>query len=78
MTTGQRKYGGPPPGWEGNAPGNGCEVGGGGRREEQLKLLHVVHGNRIRAGKSDKLLKILVAILLIQYSSHRVIDLKYF
>ena len=26
VTTGQRKYGGPPPGWEGPAPGNGCEV----------------------------------------------------
>lgn len=23
---GQRKYGGPPPNWEGNVPGNGCEV----------------------------------------------------
>ena len=27
VTTGQRKYGGPPPNWEGGAPGNGCEVG---------------------------------------------------
>jgi len=26
VTTGQRKYGGPPPGWNGPAPGNGCEV----------------------------------------------------
>ncbi|XP_043064878.1 heterogeneous nuclear ribonucleoprotein R isoform X1 [Drosophila ficusphila] len=26
VTTGQRKYGGPPPDWEGNTPGNGCEV----------------------------------------------------
>ena len=26
VTTGQRKYGGPPPGWDGPAPGNGCEV----------------------------------------------------
>uniref|UniRef100_A0A1B6GGE8 RRM domain-containing protein n=2 Tax=Cuerna arida TaxID=1464854 RepID=A0A1B6GGE8_9HEMI len=26
VTTGQRKYGGPPPGWEGPPPGNGCEV----------------------------------------------------
>jgi len=26
VTTGQRKYGGPPPKWEGNSPGNGCEV----------------------------------------------------
>ena len=26
VTTGQRKYGGPPPGWEGEPPGNGCEV----------------------------------------------------
>ncbi|XP_043068354.1 heterogeneous nuclear ribonucleoprotein R isoform X6 [Drosophila bipectinata] len=26
VTTGQRKYGGPPPDWEGNVPGNGCEV----------------------------------------------------
>lgn len=26
VTTGQRKYGGPPPGWEGPSPGNGCEV----------------------------------------------------
>ena len=26
MTTGQRKYGGPPPAWEGPSPGNGCEV----------------------------------------------------
>ena len=26
VTTGQRKYGGPPPDWEGEAPGNGCEV----------------------------------------------------
>lgn len=24
--TGQRKYGGPPPGWEGGTPGAGCEV----------------------------------------------------
>ena len=27
ITTGQRKYGGPPPDWEGAAPGNGHEVG---------------------------------------------------
>lgn len=27
VTTGQRKYGGPPPGWEGPPPGTGCEVG---------------------------------------------------
>ncbi len=26
VTTGQRKYGGPPPGWEGDPPGTGCEV----------------------------------------------------
>lgn len=26
VTTGQRKYGGPPPNWEGNTPGSGCEV----------------------------------------------------
>jgi len=26
VTTGQRKYGGPPPGWEGNQPGSGHEV----------------------------------------------------
>jgi len=26
VTTGQRKYGGPPPGWEGPSPGNGCEI----------------------------------------------------
>ena len=26
VTTGQRKYGGPPPNWIGAAPGNGCEV----------------------------------------------------
>ncbi|XP_035710994.1 heterogeneous nuclear ribonucleoprotein Q isoform X2 [Folsomia candida] len=26
VTTGQRKYGGPPPSWEGIPPGNGCEV----------------------------------------------------
>jgi heterogeneous nuclear ribonucleoprotein R len=26
VTTGQRKYGGPPPEWEGEAPGFGCEV----------------------------------------------------
>ena len=26
VTTGQRKYGGPPPGWDGASPGNGCEV----------------------------------------------------
>lgn len=26
VTTGQRKYGGPPPGWDGPSPGNGCEV----------------------------------------------------
>ena len=26
VTSGQRKYGGPPPGWEGSRPGNGCEV----------------------------------------------------
>lgn len=26
VTTGQRKYGGPPPNWDGAPPGNGCEV----------------------------------------------------
>ena len=26
VTTGQRKYGGPPPGWNGPSPGNGCEI----------------------------------------------------
>lgn len=26
ITTGQRKYGGPPPNWEGKPPGNGCEI----------------------------------------------------
>ena len=26
VTPGQRKYGGPPPGWDGNKPGYGCEV----------------------------------------------------
>merc|ERR1712223_2289463 len=26
VTTGQRKYGGPPPGWEGDPPASGCEV----------------------------------------------------
>lgn len=26
VTTGQRKYGGPPPNWDGPFPGNGCEV----------------------------------------------------
>lgn len=26
VTTGQRKYGGPPPSWDGLPPGNGCEV----------------------------------------------------
>ena len=26
VTTGQRKYGGPPPGWDGPSPGTGCEV----------------------------------------------------
>jgi len=26
VTTGQRKYGGPPPGWDGPIPGTGCEV----------------------------------------------------
>jgi hypothetical protein len=26
VTTGQRKYGGPPPNWTGCTPGNGCEV----------------------------------------------------
>jgi len=26
VTTGQRKYGGPPPGWEGGQPGPGHEV----------------------------------------------------
>ncbi|XP_017776048.1 PREDICTED: heterogeneous nuclear ribonucleoprotein R isoform X9 [Nicrophorus vespilloides] len=26
VTTGQRKYGGPPPGWDGSTPGAGCEV----------------------------------------------------
>jgi hypothetical protein len=26
VTAGQRKYGGPPPNWEGAMPGNGCEV----------------------------------------------------
>lgn len=27
VTTGQRKYGGPPPNWDTMPPGNGCEVG---------------------------------------------------
>ena len=26
VTTGQRKFGGPPPGWEAEPPSNGCEV----------------------------------------------------
>ena len=26
VTTGQRKFGGPPPGWQGEPPSNGCEV----------------------------------------------------
>lgn len=26
FNAGQRKYGGPPPNWEGSTPGNGCEV----------------------------------------------------
>lgn len=26
QTIGQRKYGGPPPNWDGPTPGNGCEV----------------------------------------------------
>ena len=26
MFIGQRKYGGPPPNWDGPVPGNGCEV----------------------------------------------------
>ena len=26
VTTGQRKFGGPPPGWEGEPPSKGCEV----------------------------------------------------
>ena len=26
VTTGQRKYGGPPPNWEGDPPTTGCEV----------------------------------------------------
>lgn len=26
VTTGQRKYGGPPPNWQGPPPGNGCEI----------------------------------------------------
>ena len=26
VTTGQRKYGGPPPNWEGDPPASGCEV----------------------------------------------------
>ena len=26
VTTGQRKFGGPPPGWEGESPSKGCEV----------------------------------------------------
>ncbi|XP_076259466.1 synaptotagmin binding cytoplasmic RNA interacting protein isoform X3 [Rhynchophorus ferrugineus] len=26
VTTGQRKYGGPPPGWDSSTPGTGCEV----------------------------------------------------
>lgn len=26
VATGQRKYGGPPPDWDGPTPGNGCEV----------------------------------------------------
>ena len=26
VTTGQRKYGGPPPDWEGDPPASGCEV----------------------------------------------------
>ena len=26
VTTGQRKYGGPPPNWDGDPPSSGCEV----------------------------------------------------
>ena len=35
VTTGQRKFGGPPPGWEGEAPSKGCEV-------SNVFLCHVV------------------------------------
>lgn len=41
VTTGQRKYGGPPPDWEGSAPGNGCEVGVGSCFEKKERM-----GNR--------------------------------
>ena len=30
VTTGQRKYGGPPPNWEGDPPASGCEVSNNG------------------------------------------------
>ena len=36
VTPGQRKYGGPPPGWEGPKPGPGCEV--------SLSLLNLITG----------------------------------
>ena len=44
VTTGQRKYGGPPPAWEGPSPGNGCEV----CRKINLKTDR--GGNQNRAG----------------------------
>ena len=44
VTTGQRKYGGPPPGWEGDAPGNGCEV-----RERGLYLKESAVSPRIHS-----------------------------
>lgn len=37
VTTGQRKYGGPPPNWEGPTPGTGCEV------NKIVKIKRILH-----------------------------------
>lgn len=39
VTTGQRKYGGPPPNWEGPTPGTGCEVNRMKLRVEAIRFL---------------------------------------
>ena len=41
VTTGQRKYGGPPPNWQGDPPGNGCEVSLGDYISEKDNCLRV-------------------------------------
>ena len=40
VTTGQRKYGGPPPNWEGDPPASGCEVSINRIGSNRLILFH--------------------------------------